>query len=169
MAVGQRPTNIFHVVAVPYPGRGHVNPIMNLCKLLASKRDDLIITFVVTEEWLGFLGCDPQSNTMRFRTIPNVVPSELVRGADFAGFYEAVMTNMEAPFEKLLDQISPPVTTVIADTELPWAVHVGNRRNIPVASVWSMSASIFLYGLHFRHFIGMYIFFFLFWLLGMYI
>ncbi|XP_015874644.2 UDP-glycosyltransferase 87A2-like isoform X3 [Ziziphus jujuba] len=152
MAVGQRPTKLFHVVAVPYPGRGHVNPIMNFCKLLASKRDDLIITFVVTEEWLGFLGCDPKPNTIRFRTIPNVVPSELIRGADFAGFYEAVMTKMEAPFEKLLNEIAPPATTVIADTELPWAVTVGNRRNIPVASVWTMSASIFLHG-YIRHFV----------------
>ncbi|XP_031271784.1 UDP-glycosyltransferase 87A1-like isoform X2 [Pistacia vera] len=50
---------------------------------------------------------------------------------------------MEAPFEKLLDEVEfeTPGTAIIADSYMPWAVDVGNRRNIPVASLWPMSAS----------------------------
>ncbi|KAL5580640.1 hypothetical protein UlMin_013082 [Ulmus minor] len=141
---------VCHVLAVPYPGRGHVNPAMNLCKLLSSLKHDLLITFVVTEEWLTFMQNDPKPHNLNFRTIPNVLPSELVRGSDFAGFYEAVMTKMEAPFEQLLDQIDPPPFIIIADTELVWAIPAGNRRNIPVASLWTMSASLFW--MSFRYF-----------------
>ncbi|BBH04596.1 UDP-Glycosyltransferase superfamily protein [Prunus dulcis] len=129
-------------VAVPYPGRGHINPIINLCKLLASRKNDIQITVVVTEEWLGFIGSDPKPNNISFRTIPNVLPSELVRGTNYPAFYEAVMTKMEAPFEKLLDQIHPPVTAIIADIELLWAVPAGRWRNIPVASLSTLSASV---------------------------
>ncbi|RVX22957.1 UDP-glycosyltransferase 87A2 [Vitis vinifera] len=50
--------SVAHVVAMPFPGRGHINPMMNLCKLLASRRADILITFIVTEEWLGFLLSD---------------------------------------------------------------------------------------------------------------
>uniref|UniRef100_A0A3Q7F0M8 Uncharacterized protein n=1 Tax=Solanum lycopersicum TaxID=4081 RepID=A0A3Q7F0M8_SOLLC len=25
-----------HILAIPYPGRGHINPLMNLCKLIAT-------------------------------------------------------------------------------------------------------------------------------------
>ncbi|VVA16497.1 PREDICTED: UDP-glycosyltransferase [Prunus dulcis] len=136
-------SNVLHVVAVPYPGRGHINPIINLCKLLASRKNDIQITVVVTEEWLGFIGSDPKPNNISFRTIPNVLPSELVRGTNYPAFYEAVMTKMEAPFEKLLDQIHPPVTAIIADIELLWAVPAGRWRNIPVASLSTLSASVF--------------------------
>ncbi|BFG33833.1 hypothetical protein CerSpe_201070 [Prunus speciosa] len=76
-------------------------------------------------------------------TSSNVLPSELVRGANYPAFYEAVMTKMEALFEKLLDQIQPPVTAIIVDIELLWAVPTGRRRNIPVASLFTPSASVF--------------------------
>ncbi|KAI5059000.1 hypothetical protein GOP47_0025319 [Adiantum capillus-veneris] len=33
-----------HVVAVPLPASGHLNPLMHFCKLLAKKQSDIIIT-----------------------------------------------------------------------------------------------------------------------------
>ncbi|KAJ1437568.1 UDP-glucuronosyl/UDP-glucosyltransferase [Sesbania bispinosa] len=138
------PTIKGHVVAVPYPGRGHVNPMMNLSKLLVSKNSDILVTYVVTEEWLGYIGSDPKPHNIRFATIPNVIPSEKGRANDFVSFLEAVMTNMEDPFDRLLDRlIHPPPNIIIYDTYLFWVVRVANRRNIPVASFWPMSASFF--------------------------
>ncbi|XP_022730828.1 UDP-glycosyltransferase 87A1-like [Durio zibethinus] len=141
--IHMKPITSTHIVAIPYPGRGHINPMMNLCKLLASRKHDLVITFVVTKEWSDFIGSCPKPDNIHFASIPNVIPSELVRGADFPGFYEAVMTKMEAPFEELLDSLQLPVTAVIADTELKWAIRIGNRRNFPVASLCTISATVF--------------------------
>ncbi|KAM3758410.1 hypothetical protein ACB098_01G041900 [Castanea mollissima] len=124
---------------MPYPGRGHINPMMNLCKALALKNSNILVTFVVTEEWLGFIDSDPKPDNLRFGTIPNVISSELVRAADIYSFAKATRTKLEAPFVRLLDQLEPPVTVIMADTFLFWAVGVGNRRNIPVASFWPMS------------------------------
>ena len=53
------------------------------------------------------------------------------------------MTKLEAPFVRLLDQLEPPVTVIMADTFLFWVVGVGNQRNISVASFWPMSPSMF--------------------------
>lgn len=53
------------------------------------------------------------------------------------------MTKMETPFDQLLDRLNPPVTTIVADVEVLWGTSVGNRRNIPVALFWTMSASFF--------------------------
>ncbi|KAF8397209.1 hypothetical protein HHK36_016117 [Tetracentron sinense] len=117
-----------HVVAMPYPGRGHINPMMNVCKLLASKVPHILITFVVTEEWLGFIRSDPTPTNIRLRSIPNVIPPELVRGADIPGFVEAAMTKMQDPFERLLDRLDAPVTFIVTDTFMVWALAVGNRR-----------------------------------------
>ncbi|KAJ6777398.1 CYANOHYDRIN BETA-GLUCOSYLTRANSFERASE-RELATED [Salix koriyanagi] len=112
-----------HVVAVPYPGRGHINPMMNLCKQLVSKNDTILITFIVTEEWFGLIGSDPNKpDRIRFATIPNVIPSEMVRSKDLLGFMEAVATKMGAPFERLLDQLEPPAPSlIVTDTFLLWA------------------------------------------------
>ncbi|KAG2672994.1 hypothetical protein I3760_13G068700 [Carya illinoinensis] len=131
------------VVAMPYPARGHINPMMNLCKQLVLKSPSIIVTFVVTEEWLGIIGEQTKPANICFVTIPNVIPSERVRGKDFPGFLEAISTKMEAPFEELLDRLKHPVSAIVADTYLVWAVEVGNRRNIPVASLMTMSATVF--------------------------
>ncbi|CAL5427226.1 unnamed protein product [Camellia sinensis] len=146
---GVGPMATCHVVAMPYPGRGHINPMMNLCKLLASRSGHILVSFVVTEEWLGFIGSDTKPDNIRFRTIPNVLPSELVRAADMVGFVEAAMTKMEEPFERLLDRLETPASIIVADSFLNWAVEVGNRRNIPVASLWPMPASVFSILYHF--------------------
>ncbi|GFZ13433.1 UDP-Glycosyltransferase superfamily protein [Actinidia rufa] len=108
------------------------------------------ITFVVTEEWLGLLGFDPKPATVRFATVPNVVPSEIGRGTDFPGFLEATLTKLQEPFERLLDRLELPKPSVIVyDTYLTWVVGVGNRRHIPVASFWTMSASVLALFHHF--------------------
>lgn len=148
-------STLYHVVAMPYPGRGHINPMMNLCKILASKTNetinvDIIVTFVVTEEWLGFIGAEPKPDNIRFATVPNVVPSELVRAADHSSFFESTMTKLEAPFERLLDRLEPPATVILFDTLLFWAVGVGKRRNIPLASFWPLAASMFTVFHHFN-------------------
>ncbi|CAL5189709.1 unnamed protein product [Lathyrus oleraceus] len=135
---------VCHVLAMPFPGRGHINPMLSFCKILASRRpSEILITFVITEEWLGYIGADPKPEAIRFATIPNVIPSEREKAGDFPGFYEAVMTKMEEPFERLLDQLVPPVDVIVGDVELRWPVAVANRRNIPVAAFWTMSASFY--------------------------
>lgn len=113
-----RPMASCHVVAVPFPGRGHINPMMCPCHFLASRRsEDVLVPFVVTEEWFGFIGSEPKPDNIRFACIPNVIPSEIGRGADQPGFYEVVLRNMRAPVEKLLDdQLLTPATAIIADT-----------------------------------------------------
>ncbi|KAL9316550.1 hypothetical protein ACSQ67_017551 [Phaseolus vulgaris] len=135
---------VCHLVAMPFPGRGHINPMMNLCKILASRRPkEILITFVITEEWLGFIGSDPKPEAIRLAAIPNVVPNERHKAANFPAFYEAVMTNMEAPFDRLLDRLEPPPTAILGCIELRWPIALANRRNIPVAAFWTMSASFY--------------------------
>ncbi|XP_027183866.1 UDP-glycosyltransferase 87A1-like [Coffea eugenioides] len=136
----------FRVVAVPYPGRGHINPMMNLCKIMANRRpNNFLITFVVTEEWHGILSSEPlHENNIRFATIPNVIPSEIGRAKDFTGFVQAVLNKMEGPVEHLLDQLEQPKPSVIIfDSFLKWGLGVANRRNIPAASLWPMSTTCF--------------------------
>ncbi|XP_028768881.1 UDP-glycosyltransferase 87A1 [Neltuma alba] len=133
-----------HVVALPFPTRGQVNPMMNLCKFIASRRNnEVLITFVVTQEWLGFIQSYSKPHTIRYATIPNVIPLDGQMLDDVPGFTEAVATKMRTAFEQLLDQLEPPVTAIVSDAELPWPAAVANSRNIPVALLWTMPASFF--------------------------
>ncbi|KAL8488870.1 hypothetical protein ACS0TY_024972 [Phlomoides rotata] len=105
MMAGENPNR--HVVAVPYPGRGHINPMLNLCHLILHSRPKITISFVVTEEWLSLLSASPWPSNLCFATIPNVLPSEIGQGKDFTGFFGVAQTKMEGPVEKLLDRLQP--------------------------------------------------------------
>ncbi|XP_039126804.1 UDP-glycosyltransferase 87A2-like [Dioscorea cayenensis subsp. rotundata] len=128
-----------HIVAMPYPGRGHINPLLNLAGLLSTH--GLLVTVVLTEEWLSLLS--PPPSAIQFRSIPNVIPSEHGRANDFNGFLDAVNTKLEKPFERLLEDLDPPPAAILADTYLSWMVAVGQRRRLPVYSLWTMPAALF--------------------------
>ncbi|KAI5321627.1 hypothetical protein L3X38_030698 [Prunus dulcis] len=105
-----QPIYLFLISLLLISRRGHINPMINLCKLLSSKKPDILITYVVTEEWHGFMGFDQKPHNIRFATVPNLIPSELVRANDILGFVEAVNTKLEAPVEQLLDRLEQPVS-----------------------------------------------------------
>ncbi|KAL8463704.1 hypothetical protein ACS0TY_034378 [Phlomoides rotata] len=144
------PLTACHVVVIPYPGRGHVNPTMNLLKLLANSNPDLLITVVVTEEWLGFIGSDEKLPSVHFATIPNVLPAERDRAANMPRFVGATQTEMGEPFERLLDRLELPVNFIISNTFMNWAFDLGKQRDILVASLWAMPASVFSVFYHFN-------------------
>ncbi|CAN6204223.1 unnamed protein product [Urochloa humidicola] len=137
-----------HVVAVPYPGRGHINPMLAVCRQLAAADAGLAVTMVVTEEWHALLAAAGVPATLpdrvRLATIPNVIPSEHGRGADWVGFIEAVHAKMGEPVERLLDQLEPRPDAVVVDTYLTWGVAAGAARGIPVCSLWTQPATFFL-------------------------
>ncbi|KAF5780011.1 putative sinapate 1-glucosyltransferase [Helianthus annuus] len=140
-----------HVVAIPYPGRGHINSMMNLCKLIALRRpSDVLITVVVTEEWLGFIESEPKPPNIRFATIPNVIPSEKNRAADLPGFIKAAQTKMEDPAEQLLRGMKVPISVLLYDCFLYWVLNVGERLNIRVASLSTISATVFSMFYHYH-------------------
>lgn len=136
------------VVVVPYPGRGHINPSLNLCHLLSSKlnqnnHNTTVFTVVVTEEWLGLLSQNQVQSNVKFVTIPNVLPSEHNRGSDMVSFLTAVRNNMVVPFEEVLDKMEVKVTLIVADPIMMWPFEVANKRNIPAAAYFIMSGSMF--------------------------
>uniref|UniRef100_A0ACD5VUA7 Uncharacterized protein n=1 Tax=Avena sativa TaxID=4498 RepID=A0ACD5VUA7_AVESA len=135
-----------YVVALPYPGRGHINPMLAACRLLVAADSALAVTLVVTEEWHALLASATLPDRIRFATIPNVLPSERGRGADHGGFIDAVCHKMGKPVERLLDRLALErrPSAIVADTYLTWAVEAGARRGIPVCSLWTQPATFFL-------------------------
>jgi hypothetical protein len=58
-----------HVVAFPFPGRGHINPMLVVCRQL-----------VAADGALTLLASTTLPDRVRHATIPNVIPSERGRG-----------------------------------------------------------------------------------------
>lgn len=85
-----------------------------------------------------------------FGTIPNVIPSQLVRASDHSGFVEATLTKMEQPVEWLIHRLDSRPVVIIYDYFLFWVPELGNKRNIPVASLCPISAKVFSMQVHYH-------------------
>ncbi|KAL8158271.1 UDP-glycosyltransferase 87A1-like [Apium graveolens] len=139
------------ILAIPFPGRGHINPMINFCRQLASKQPDLLITFVVTEEWFELLRSETKlPANISYETIPNVIPSELVRASDHSGFFKAVQTKMEEPVEWLIHRLDSRPVVIIFDFFMFWVPRLGIKVNIPVASLVPVSAQVFSMFMHYH-------------------
>ena len=146
-----------HAIIVPLPGQGHVNPAMQLAKKLASK--GIGITFVLTQSWHNIithahsatgvkafahsrnLGLD-----IRLVSIPDCLPGEIERWSKFEEFFQS-LDNMESHVEELiknLNQSNPtPITCIVADTMLGWAVPLAKKLRLLSVSFWAQNVSVF--------------------------
>ncbi|KAL8480983.1 hypothetical protein ACS0TY_027498 [Phlomoides rotata] len=78
------------------------------------------------------------------------VPGSAIGGDDTLAFTMAALTKLEEPFVWLLDGggLRPP-DLIIGDSLMPWVTEVACRRNILVAHLWTMLASVYSVFYHF--------------------
>ncbi|KAI4354963.1 hypothetical protein L6164_003782 [Bauhinia variegata] len=141
-----------HVVCIPFPAQGHINPIMQFAKILHRK--GFYITFVNTEYnhklYLSSLG--PQfingKPDFRFEAIPDGLPPA-AEGFDATQNVPILCNSTRktcyGPFKELLLKLQsspdvPPITLILADGNIGFAVKVARDLGIPDAQFWTASA-----------------------------
>ncbi|KAK8587631.1 hypothetical protein V6N13_086612 [Hibiscus sabdariffa] len=152
-----------HAVFVPYPTQGHVNPLMQLAKLLHSR--GFYITFVNTEfnhrrlvrsKGPGFL---TSQSDFRFETISDGLPPvDCDATQDIWVLSDSVKRNCLCPFRELLAKLNgssecPPVSCIISDGSMTFTIKAAKELGIPEAQFWTTSACGFMAYLHFSELI----------------
>ncbi|KAJ6700317.1 hypothetical protein OIU79_013366 [Salix purpurea] len=145
-----------HAVCIPSPAQGHIKPMIKLAKLLHYK--GFHITFVDTEfnhqRLLKSRGPDAMTGLpdFRFESIPDgLPPSNENASQDVAAVCEAAKKNLLAPFNELLDKLNdsassnaPPVTCIVSDGVMPFAIDAAEMHQIPIALFFTTSACSFM-------------------------
>ncbi|KAG9156472.1 hypothetical protein Leryth_019982 [Lithospermum erythrorhizon] len=132
--------NIPHVVVLPYPSQGHINPLLQLAKRLVSKGAKA--TLATTRY------------TVESINVANVSVEAISDGFDAGGFTDArgedvylkafkdsgsrTLSNVIEKYHKT----SFPVTCVIYDSFLPWALDVARQYGIYGGAFFTNSATV---------------------------
>ncbi|XP_044498648.1 UDP-glycosyltransferase 74F2-like [Mangifera indica] len=133
-----------HVLVIPYPRQGHINPALQLAKRLASK--GLKTTIAITKFIFKTIQPQPPSS-LQFETISD--------GFDERGrFAEAVsvhdyLQKMEAAGSKTLAELitkyknsSNPIDCIVYDTFLPWALEVAKQFGLLGAAFFTQTCAV---------------------------
>uniref|UniRef100_A0ACD5V2G7 Uncharacterized protein n=1 Tax=Avena sativa TaxID=4498 RepID=A0ACD5V2G7_AVESA len=160
MASSSEPAAKPHVLLIPYPAQGHVNPLLRLAKALHLR--SFHVTFVHTEHNHGRLlrsrgtGAVEGADGFRFETIPDGLPpaAELDATQDIWKLCEATRRTCPGPVRELIQRLNrtegvPPVSCVIADGAMGFVVHVAKEMGLPAYLFFTPSACGFLAYLNF--------------------
>ncbi|KAB1218162.1 UDP-glycosyltransferase 74F2 [Morella rubra] len=138
-----------HIVAVPYPSQGHINPMLQFCKRLASKglKATLATTIFIHN---SMRPQSSDSSSVQFDTISD--------GYDDGGFAQAesipaYLTRMEAAGSKTLADLinknkntAYPIDCIIYDPFLPWALDVAKKFGLYGAAFFTQTCAVnFIY------------------------
>ncbi len=125
-----------HVIVIPSPAQGHVKPLMKLSLQIASR--GIKVTFVNTEyiHSLIMATMPPEAdelNQIRFVSVPDGLPTEADRNSiELMESMERVMsTHLRNLFQEINQSADEhPVTCVIADLSIGWALEVAKEVGI---------------------------------------
>ncbi|KAH7847840.1 hypothetical protein Vadar_030779 [Vaccinium darrowii] len=143
-----------HVVMVPHPAQGHMNPMLKLAKLLYQK--GFCITFVINEfnhnRLLRARGPNALDGLQEFKFAAIADSTQLLeRRADGTlkvpgGQSEGLLNETPLPFLKQfvhdLRSLTnvPPITCMICDGLMSFSLKVAEEIDVPCAIFWTPSA-----------------------------
>ncbi|PSS26568.1 UDP-glycosyltransferase [Actinidia chinensis var. chinensis] len=150
-----------HVVCVPYPSQGHVTPMMWLSKLLHSR--GFHVTFVNTDfNHRRLIRSHGHASVaglpdFRFESIPDGLPpppDHHDATQDVPALCDSTRKNCLGPFRLLLQRLVPPVTCVVSDGVMSFAIEAAREIGVPEVQFWTASACSFMGYLHYRELIS---------------
>ncbi|CAI9104567.1 OLC1v1003269C1 [Oldenlandia corymbosa var. corymbosa] len=139
-----------HIFLVSYPGQGHVNPLLRLGKILASK--GLLVTLSAPDT----IGDKIRKANKNISEEPTPFGDGMIRFEFFDDESEGITVPDEhaAHLEKIGKQKLPkmiqknaeesrPVCCMIYSCFIPWVAEVAESLRIPCAPLWVQSAACF--------------------------
>ncbi|CAB4288911.1 unnamed protein product [Prunus armeniaca] len=141
-----------HVLAIPYPAQGHINPLLQFSKRLASK--GLKVTLANTIFISKSLPLK-SSGSVQFDTISDGYDEEGFAQAESIAAY---LARMEAEGSRTLIELitkynnSPhPINCIIYDPFLPWALDVAKQFGLASAAFFTQTCTVnYIYYMHYH-------------------
>ncbi|KAM1072116.1 hypothetical protein FF1_017427 [Malus domestica] len=142
-----------HVLAVPYPAQGHINPLLQFCKRVSSKGKGIKVTLANTV----FI-----ANSLQRTSSGSVYFDTISDGYDEGGFAQAgsvadYLSRMEAVGSKTLAELikkhqnSPqPIDCIVYDPFLPWALEVAKQFGMLACAFFTQTCTV-NYTYHLQH------------------
>ncbi|XP_022745619.1 gallate 1-beta-glucosyltransferase-like isoform X1 [Durio zibethinus] len=152
---------LVHVFLVSFPGQGHVNPLLRLGKLLASK--GLLVTLSTTESFgkqmikANNITDEPTpvgDGFIRFEFFQDGWDDDDPRRAHLEQYLPQLELVAKEEIPRIISKYAEqnrPVSCFISNPFIPWASDVAESLGIPSAMLWVQSCACFAAYYHYHH------------------
>lgn len=131
-----------HVLVLPYAGQGHINPMLQFSKRLASK--GIKITVSTTLSTVKSMQSRAGSIALESIYDDTSEAGGMLGEAALMGFlqkFETVGAHCLAELIKKLENSEYPVKGLVYDANLPWALNVAKELGVPSAAFFTQSCA----------------------------
>lgn len=142
MAENQKP----HLLALPFPAEGHINPLLNFSKRLISK--GFRITFIIAVDDITKKSAHDthDSSSLELFNIEYISngSNEGEEPDSLAGFFRRLHATMSRDLVKLIEKLSSsdfPPKVLVYDSTLTWALDVAHQMGLLGASFFTQSCA----------------------------
>ncbi|KAJ6813944.1 crocetin glucosyltransferase 2-like [Iris pallida] len=136
--LGQKP----HILLVPYPAQGHITPLLQFGKRLASHNVEVTLA---TTRFLNNL-TKPEPGPVSFESISDGFDSGGFSAAPSVGFYldrlEAVGSQTLSDLIVSLQSGARPVHVLVYDPFVPWAAEVARWFGLRCTAFFTQSCAV---------------------------
>ncbi|KAL5750669.1 hypothetical protein ACOSP7_025272 [Xanthoceras sorbifolium] len=140
-----------HVLILPYPAQGHINPMLQFAKRLVSK--GIRVTFVTTVYLSKTMHVDPETS-IAMETISDGFDDTGPQNADgFAACFYSFKIHGSRTLAKLikkLDDIGQPATALVYDGLLHWPLDVAKKFGLFKVAFFTQSCAVSTILYHFN-------------------
>lgn len=130
-----------HVLVLPHPGQGHINPALAFAKRLAS--EGIIVTVITTTNL---------SNSAKFSDCSSIAIDNISDGSEevkeaetveayFKRFKAVLSANLAEFIDRHKNSLSPP-KLIVYDSTMPWVLDVAQERGLLGAPFFTQSGAV---------------------------
>ncbi|KAL4588628.1 hypothetical protein LXL04_001520 [Taraxacum kok-saghyz] len=156
---------LIHVFLVSFPAQGHVNPLLRLAKLLASK-GNFLITFSTTKSTgrnMKKAGANVSGDPIPVGKCGSMIRFEFFNDGysddsdkevqDYKSYFTLLETNGKKSLITIINRLRDdgrPVSYIINNPFVPWVSDLAEEVNIPSAMLWVQSCACFSLYYHYE-------------------
>ena len=132
-----------HILVLPYPIQGHINPMLQFSKRLASKgpRVTLVATTTISESVKAIA-----SHTINIEIISDgSTESKTFDTSDSDEYYENFRVTVSQSLTKLIEtqkSSKHPPKFVVYDSVMPWALNIARELGLDGAPFFTQSGAV---------------------------
>ncbi|PNX85499.1 UDP-glycosyltransferase 73C1-like protein, partial [Trifolium pratense] len=149
-----------HFVLFPLMAQGHMNPMMDIAKILAHQHN-VNVTIVTTPQnasrfssilarYLDIQVIQLQFPCKEFGLPEGCENLDMLPSLAIASDFFKASRSLKQEAEKLFEELTPPPSCIISDMCLPYTIHIARKFNIPRISFVGVSC-LYLLALHNLH------------------
>lgn len=133
-----------HILAIPFPLQGHINPMIQLCNRLVSKgiRVSLVTTVSISTILQGQTG----ANLISIETVPDSTIDEKVKNLDvyeiFIRSFRAAITSGLSDIIEKHSNSGKPLRAIVYDSVNPWILDIAHEKGLKGAVLFTQPCTV---------------------------